>query len=302
MNKQINFALVLILLVVLSVGIFVGVATGTFLFDLAYPDETTVESSDSESTLESTSGSQTSDQTTAATNKPVDQTPTKKIAITFDDGPSSANTKAILDLLEQYNAKATFFVCGSNLTLSTKATLQRTIALGCEIGNHTVSHKYLTQISEEEILKEIQDTNKKISQYSGTDYKCIFYRPPGGFINRSVMDTLYNNGISMYSIMWSSDSLDWQYQSRYKKGEITRDEAVQGAFDTIVRETTDGTVILMHDIHEITVDVLKLVLEKYTAEGYTFVTVSELFGFEDNAPKEAYFNCYYSENRITPKN
>ena len=302
MNKQINFVIVLILLVVLSVGIFVGVATGTFLFDLAYPDETTVESSDSESTLESTSGSQTSDQTTAATNKPVDQTPTKKIAITFDDGPSSANTKAILDLLEQYNAKATFFVCGSNLTLSTKATLQRTIALGCEIGNHTVSHKYLTQISEEEILKEIQDTNKKISQYSGTDYKCIFYRPPGGFINRSVMDTLYNNGISMYSIMWSSDSLDWQYQSRYKKGEITRDEAVQGAFDTIVRETTDGTVILMHDIHEITVDVLKLVLEKYTAEGYTFVTVSELFGFEDNAPKEAYFNCYYSENRITPKN
>ena len=302
MNKQINFVIVLILLVVLSVGIFVGVAAGTFLFDLAYPQETTVDSSDLESTSESTSASQTADQTTASVNKPVDQTPTKKIAITFDDGPSTSNTNAILDLLEQYNAKATFFVCGERLNSSTQSILKRTIALGCEIGNHTVSHKYLTQISEEEILKEIQDTNKKISQYSGTDYKCIFYRPPGGFINRSVMDTLYNNGISMYSIMWSSDSLDWQYQSRYKKGEITRDEAVQGAFDTIVRETTDGTVILMHDIHEITVDVLKLVLEKYTAEGYTFVTVSELFGLEENAPEEAYFNRYYSEHRITPTN
>lgn len=302
MNKQINFVIVLILLVVLSVGIFVGVAAGTFLFDLAYPQETTVDSSDLESTSESTSASQTADQTTASVNKPVDQTPTKKIAITFDDGPSTANTNAILDLLEQYNAKATFFVCGERLNSSTQSILKRTITLGCEIGNHTVSHKYLTQISEEEILKEIQDTNKKISQYSGTDYKCIFYRPPGGFINRSVMETLYNNGISMYSIMWSSDSLDWQYQSRYNKGEISRDEAVQGAFDTIVKETTDGTVILMHDIHGITVDVLKLVLEKYTAEGYTFVTVSELFGLEENAPEEAYFNRYYSEHRITPTN
>ena len=298
MNKQINFALVLILLVVLSVGIFIGVAAGTFLFDLAYPTETTLGSSDSEST----SDSQTSDQTTAAANKPVDQTPKKKIAITFDDGPSTANTNAILDLLEQYNAKATFFVCGERLNSSTQSILKRTITLGCEIGNHTVSHKYLTQISEEEILQEIKKTNEKVSQYSGTNYKCIFYRPPGGFINRSVMDTLYDNGISMYSIMWSSDSLDWQYQSRYNKGEITRDEAVQGAFDTIVKETTEGTVILMHDIHGITVDVLKLVLEKYTAEGYTFVTVSELFGLEDNASKEAYFNRYYSENRITPTN
>ena len=298
MNKQINFAVVLLLLVVLSVGIFIGVAAGTFLFDLAFPTESTSGTSGPESI----SDSQTSGQTTAAPDKPVDQTPKKKIAITFDDGPSTANTNAILDLLEQYDAKATFFVCGERLTISTKSTLQRTIALGCEIGNHTVSHKYLTQISEEEILQEIKTTNDKISQYSGTNYKCIFYRPPGGFINRSVMDTLYDNGISMYSIMWSSDSLDWQYQSRYNKGEITRDEAVQGAFDTIVKETTEGTVILMHDIHGITVDVLKLVLEKYTAEGYTFVTVSELFGLEDNAAEEAYFNCYYSENRITPKN
>ena len=300
MNKQINFAIVLILLVVLSVGTVIGITAGTLLFDLVYPAETALGSSDSESTSDSTT--QTSDQTTADTNKPVDQTPKKKIAITFDDGPSTTNTNAILDLLEQYNAKATFFVCGERLTIGTTSTLQRTIALGCEIGNHTVSHKYLTEIFEAEILQEIRETNDKIAKYSGTNYKCIFYRPPGGFINRSVMDTLYNDGLRMYSIMWSSDSLDWQYQSRYNKGEITRSEAIEGAFDTIVRETTDGTVILMHDIHGITVDVLKLVLEKYTAEGYTFVTVSELFGFEENAPKEAYFNCYYSENRITPKN
>lgn len=300
MNKQINFAIVLILLVVLSVGTVIGITAGTLLFDLAYPEETTLGSSDSESTSGSTSSSQTSGQTTASTNKPVDSTPKKKIALTFDDGPSTANTNAILDLLEQYNAKATFFVCGERLTASTKTTLQRTLALGCEIGNHTVSHKDMTTLSEKDILKEIQNTNAKISQYSGTDYQCTVYRPPYGNINRTAMDYLYNNGVRMYSVLWSSDSLDWQYQSRYNKGEITRAEAIEGAFDTIVRETTDGTVILMHDIHGITPDILKLVLEKYTAEGYTFVTVSELFGLEDNAPKEAYFNRYRSTGSILP--
>ena len=300
MNKQINFAIVLILLVVLSVGTFIGVTAGTLLFDLVYPEETTLGSSDSESTSDSTT--QTSDQTTADTNKPEDQTPKKKIALTFDDGPSTTNTNAILDLLEQYNAKATFFVCGERLTIGTTSTLQRTIALGCEIGNHTFSHKDMRNLSQSELLQEIRETNEKIEQYSGTNYQCKLYRPPYGNINLAAMNTLYDDGLRMYSVHWSSDSLDWQYQSRYNKGEITRSEAIEGAFDTIVRETTDGTVILMHDIHGITVDVLKLVLEKYTAEGYEFVTVSELFGLEDNASKEAYFNCYYSENRITPKN
>lgn len=298
MNKQINFAVVLMILVVLSAGIFIGITAGTFLFDLAYPQESASEMPESEGT----SSSQTSGQTTASANKPVDPTPTKKIAITFDDGPNSANTNKILDLLEQYQAKATFFVCGSNLSVNTKSVLQRAVSLGCEIGNHTVSHKDMRNLSEEELLKEIEDTNDKIFRYSGTDYKCRVYRPPYGNINREVMDTLYNNGVYMYSILWSSDSLDWQYQSSYKKGEITREEAVQKSFETIVNETGDGTVILMHDIHEITPDILKLVLEKYTAEGYTFVTVSELFGLEDNAPKEAYFNRYRSTNSILPVN
>ncbi len=296
MNKQINSAVVLILAVALVLGIFIGIAAGTFLFDWAYPSESASGATDSAAT----SDPQTSDRTTAGTNKPADPTPTKKIAITFDDGPASANTNEILDLLEQYQAKATFFVCGSNMSVNTKSVLRRMVSLGCEVGNHTVSHKDMRNLSEKELLKEIGDTNDKISRYSGTDYKCKVYRPPYGNINRDVMDTLYNNDVRMYSILWSSDSLDWQYQSLYKKGELTREEAIQKSFETIVNETKDGTVILMHDIHEITPDILKLVLEKYIAEGYTFVTVSELFGLEDNAEGEAYYNRYYSTSSILP--
>ena len=298
MNKSINLAVILILVVVIGIGVAIGVTAGSFLFNLKYPEATAGTSDDMSETTESTSVSQTSNQTTSSADKPVDETPKKMIALTFDDGPSSAYTEDILDLLEQYNAKATFFVCGSNLTANTRNILKRTITLGCEIGNHTFSHKDMKTLSEKDLLAEIQNTNEKIAQYSGTDYKCTLYRPPYGNINRSAMDMLYNNGIRMYSIHWSSDSLDWDYQNQYRKGLISREEAVQSTFDTIVRETKDGTVILMHDIHGITPDVLKLVLEKYSAEGYTFVTVSELFGFTENADKEAYYNRYRSTDSI----
>ena len=292
MKKGINFIFVLMLTVALGVGILIGVSAGLYLFEVSFPEETSSEST------ESTADLQSSDTTSSPLNPPVDATPKKMIALTFDDGPNSANTAKILDLLEAYDAKATFFVCGSNVTVNTRGVLQRAITLGCEIGNHTLSHKDMKTLSEEELLKEIGETNEKVALHSGTDYQCKVYRPPYGNINLSAMNKLYDNEIYMYSVHWSSDSLDWEYQSRYKKGEITREAAVQGAFDTIVRETAEGTVILMHDIHEITPDILKLVLEKYTAEGYTFVTVSELFGFEDNAPKEAYFKRYRSTSSI----
>ena len=289
MNKNSNLIFILFFVAILGVGVLVGVVAGTHLFELAFPQETVSDS------LESTSDSQS---TGGSADKPVDQTPKKMIALTFDDGPDSENTAKILDLLEQYDAQATFFVCGSNVTISTRTALRRAISLGCEIGNHTLSHKDMRNLSEQELLKEILDTNEKIALHSGTNYQCKLYRPPYGNINLSAMNTLYDNDIRMYSIHWSSDSLDWEYQNRYKKGEITREAAIDGAFQTIVNETGEGTVILMHDIHEITPDILKLVLEKYTAEGYTFVTVSELFGLEDNAPKEAYFKRYRSTSSI----
>ena len=289
MNKNSNLIFILFFVAILGVGVLVGVVAGTHLFELAFPQETVSDS------LESTSDSQS---TGGSADKPVDQTPKKMIALTFDDGPDSENTAKILDLLEQYDAQATFFVCGSNVTISTRTALRRAISLGCEIGNHTLSHKDMRNLSEQELLKEILDTNEKIALHSGTNYQCKLYRPPYGNINLSAMNSLYDNDIRMYSIHWSSDSLDWEYQNRYKKGEITREAAIDGAFQTIVNETSEGTVILMHDIHEITPDILKLVLEKYTAEGYTFVTVSELFGLEDNAPKEAYFKRYRSTSSI----
>ena len=257
----------------------------------------------------SVSSGNPSDQTTSASASTTEtstaiaddpDTPKKRIALTFDDGPSSVYTHKILDLLEQYNAKATFFVLGDMLKSNTKDEIARAVALGCEIGNHSFDHLSLTSASKEEILEQIRSTNEKIKEYSGTDYECHIYRPPYGNINRNVMETLYDDGLRMYSILWSSDSRDWEYRSNYAKGEITRDEAIESAFRTVVNETSDGTVVLMHDIQEITPDILALILEKYTSEGYEFVTVSELFGFDEMTDEDAYFNRYRSVSSILP--
>ena len=301
MDKRINFLFVLIITIVVCVGIVIGVVCGTLLFDLQFSKESGAESTPSSSDTED-SDTTDSGQTTSSGTKPEDPMPKKKIALTFDDGPHVKNTQEVLDLLEQYGAKATFFVCGNRLNEITGPVLRRAISLGCEIGNHTYTHAYMTDLSEQELLKEILDTNRKITELSGTDYQCRFYRPPGGKINRKSMETLYENEIYMYSIFWSSDSRDWDYQSQYKNGKITRKTAIEKAFNTIVDETSEGTVILMHDIHEITPDLLKLVLEKYTSEGYAFVTVSELFGFEEDVgDKESYFMRYRSPGSILPQ-
>ena len=259
--------------------------------DMQTTDGTDPFESDSETT-----DSSSSETTTGKINGP--ETPTKMIALTFDDGPSSKYTHEILDLLEEYDAKATFFVLGSMLSSATRDELQRAIALGCEIGSHSYSHSYLTSLSAEALAEEMRSTNEKISLISGVDYECKLYRPPYGSIDRDVMETLYVNDLKMHAILWSSDSRDWEYKQMYYDGEITRAEAVQGAFETICSETSDGTVILMHDIHEITPDILKLVLEKYSAEGYTFVTVSELFGFENDMDEESYYYRYRSADSI----
>ena len=103
----------------------------------------------------------------------------------------------------------------------------------------------------------------------------------------------------MYPILWNADSRDWEFNKRYLDGEISREEAIEGAVDLVLSEASDGGIILMHDIKEITPDVLERVLEELSAEGYTFVTVSELFDFESMG-EDAYFSKFFSSYNVVP--
>ncbi len=255
------------------------------------PAESTGGHTETEHTTEGQPGSSTED-----TRPP--QTPDKVIALTFDDGPSLSVTPKILDLLEKYDAKATFFTVGYNLTSSKTELLRRAISMGCEIGNHSADHpSSLKNLSDEEILRQITEVNEKLSELCGTTPTLM--RPPSGSINRHILEVLYEGGVRMYPILWNADSRDWEFNKRYLDGEISREEAIEGAVELVLSEASDGGIILMHDIKEITPDVLERVLEELSAEGYTFVTVSELFDFESMG-EDAYFSKFFSSYNVVP--
>ncbi len=177
------------------------------------------------------------------------------VAITFDDGPGRY-TDAILSILEKYNVPATFFVQGKNVA-AYQTVMQRAVSMGCEIGNHTWSHVKLTSSSSATIASQISSTNTAV--YNATGVYPKLYRPPYGSYNSAVL-----NSISMPAIMWSVDTLDWK----------TRDPAKTLA--SVKQSTYDGSIILMHDIHQPTYEAVESVVKHLLMNNFQLVTVSEL--------------------------
>lgn len=195
------------------------------------------------------------------------------VALTFDDGPGPY-TDTLLEALEEYGAKATFFMLGTRVSTYPE-TVKKMVEIGCELGNHTTNHARLTDLSVSEIKQEISKTNKVIKKATGQNAKYV--RPPYGDVNSVVRTT-----VEYPLILWSLDTLDWQSKNVKKVKEV-------------VHETIkDGDIILMHDIHETTVQAVIELLPELIEEGYQFLTVSELAevrGVEmENGVK--YFNFY----------
>ena len=182
--------------------------------------------------------------------------PAKQIALTFDDGPDPNVTTQILSTLKKYNAKATFFMLGSRVEYYPE--LARNVEeAGHEIGNHTWNHPDLTKASVKKINKEITSTSSIIKDVTGK--KATVFRPPYGAENDFVRAQT-----DLPSILWDVDTMDWKYRSA--------DQLLM----QVKKNTKDGSIILMHDIHQSTADGLDAVLAYLKSEGYTFVTVSEL--------------------------
>lgn len=183
-----------------------------------------------------------------ATKKPT-------IALTFDDGPSKY-TKEIVELLERYNANATFFVLG-NKVKNYNETLQSVLSHGNEIGNHSYNHKQLTRLSKYELKKQVEMTNKLVKDTLNYDIHLL--RPTYG----AVTDKLRNE-IDMEIVLWNVDTLDW----KLKNGKAISKKAL--------KDIKDGKVVLMHDIYKSTLEALKIILPELQKQGYQIVTVSEL--------------------------
>lgn len=191
---------------------------------------------------------------------PTPANPGKVIALTFDDGPGPY-TAQLLDILDQHGAKATFFLIGSKVSAQADV-LQRMHARGHQLGNHSWSHPELPKLPVHQIASEIDRTNDAIKQATGVTPTIL--RPPYGAVNGAVLEQLRLRGMS--SILWSVDTRDWADRN----SDIVCSRAVAGA--------RPGAIILMHDIHQTSVNAVPCILSALKQQGYSFVTVQGLIG------------------------
>lgn len=180
----------------------------------------------------------------------------KLIAFTFDDGPGPYTDK-LLDALNQRGAKATFFMLGQNVDNYPDA-VKKAVETGHEIASHSWDHpNFNGGMSSDSIYSQIGDTNAVLKKYDGKDYHLL--RCPYGESNDTV-----KGAVNSQIIYWSVDTSDW----RSHDSSAVHQEAISNAYD--------GAIVLAHDIYETSVDGMIQAVDTLQAEGYTFVTVSEL--------------------------
>ena len=185
------------------------------------------------------------------------------VAISYDDGPYSKVTSKLLDLLEQYDQRATFFVVGQRVGNSyDNGCVARAIEMGCEVGNHTYTHLYeLPNISTELMMSELTKCEEAVKAVA-PEYTMTLLRPTGGALSSNVRAN------SPYAIVtWSIDTNDWSVRNA--------DEI----YEHVMRYIEDGDIILMHDLYEETYEATERFLPELLHH-YQFVTVKELYEYK----------------------
>ncbi len=184
----------------------------------------------------------------------------KCVALTFDDGPSS-NTPKILDSLKAAGAHGTFFMIGRNIIRSPDI-LKRIRAEGSTLGNHTLNHASLPLLTQPQMIYELTQTNAMIEKITGV--KPVYMRPPNGSISPDLPAVLDKTG--MTAIMWSVDTRDWS----------TSDQNL--IYNRVVSGAKPGAIIVLHDVRNSTVAALPRIIRALQRNGYTLVSLDELFG------------------------
>lgn len=195
----------------------------------------------------------------------------KLLAFTFDDGPSDGPTNKLLDNLEKYNARVTFFVLGSRVN-TYSSSLKRAYEMGNTIGSHTYSHLNLFQLEDYDVMKEINNTNDAIEKVLG--FRPKYLRAPYGNTNTHIKELS-----NMYTILWNVDTEDWKYKDAEK------------IKDNIVNHAHDGAIILLHDIYNTSVEGALLAMEELQDE-YAFVSLEEMIELKGITldKSKSYFN------------
>jgi len=192
------------------------------------------------------------------------QTDTMQIAITFDDGPHPHLTRRILDILDEYSVKATFFMVGVNV-VNYPDMAREVIRRGHEVGNHTYSHDQLKNLSADAVAREIGMCEDALEELC--EYRPHLFRPPQGGMSIFVEHCSDDNDYA--TVLWSLDTRDWESKNT--------DDIVE----SVLSRVTAGDIILMHDYigHESkTPEALAILLPRLIERGFEPVTVSRLLG------------------------
>ena len=201
--------------------------------------------------------------------KPLDPSKEKIVALTFDDGPSGNVTPKLLDLLKRYNAHATFFVVG-DMFEEHPELIKREIEEGHTVGLHTMHHTYFkSSLPVEKVLAAIDEEAKLIKDTTG--YDLYYLRPPGGFMTKSLAQT-----IGRPCIMWDVDPRDWESRN------------ADSVYSQVMNQVTSGDIVLSHDLYESTYDAYARIIPTLANMGYRFVSLDELLGTTDPSIEGAY--------------
>jgi peptidoglycan/xylan/chitin deacetylase (PgdA/CDA1 family) len=168
------------------------------------------------------------------------------IYLTFDDGPHPNVTPKLLELLKASNAKATFFLVGTNVA-AYPALVDQIIENGHSIGNHSYDHHHFHKLALQSQLDQIIATNNLIEKITGA--KCKLFRAPGGRLSLRLLLKLIRLGIT--SVHWSRDSLDCKESSE------------QVIANLVNNPIKSRDVILLHDDHQNVLGITEYILKKY---------------------------------------
>lgn len=181
----------------------------------------------------------------------------KMVCLTYDDGPYNYVENKILDVMEKYDARCTFYHVGNRYNEDNLSSVSRGIELGIEYGSHTEDHSNLNKLSNSEAINIIKEPVNYIKDKLGYEMKT--YRPPYGSVNEDILDD-----IDMVAILWNVDSRDW----------ANRDEYI--TYDNVMEYVSNNDVVLMHSLYESSASATERLVPDLIDEGYQLITVSEL--------------------------
>ncbi len=189
----------------------------------------------------------------------------KEIALTFDDGPYPFYTPLLVHQLETAGAPATFFLVGRTMQ-EYPQLVERIVATGSEIANHTFNHYSLTGLTDAEIEEQITSCGTLLETYTGA--RPTLFRPPHGRYDTRVVDIARRLGYR--TILWSDAPDDSPKDNSMLPVDVT--------IDRVVEQARPGGIVLLHSGQYNTIMALPEIIAQLRAQGYTFVTVSQLLG------------------------